>query len=87
MESEPTQPARSRPKSLRELATDVRLARQNVLVHRLSPVNGDHLVHAQRLLLQAMRDYACELTARGLPVPHRLRDDLRLQGAICGHPR
>lgn len=87
MNGTPTESAPGRPQSLIELATELRMARQDVLAHRLAPVNREHLVLAQRSLLRAMQNYASQLSACGLPVPHRLRDDLRLQGAICAHPR
>ena len=70
--------------SLSVLATDVRRARQNVLARRMAPVVWEDLVRAQRTLLRAMEAYVSELVLRRLPIPHRLRDDLRLQRELWG---
>lgn len=71
---------------LSELATDVRRAREAVLARRVAPVVWEDLVRAQRALLRAMEAYVVELGVRRLPVPHRLRDDLRLQRELWGGP-
>ncbi len=69
---------------LSELATDVRRAREAVLARRVAPVVREDLVRAQRVLLAALEAYVAELVVRRLPVPHRLRDDLRLQRELWG---
>lgn len=74
--------------SLSDLATDVRRAREAVLARRAAPVVWEDLVRAQRALLGAMEAYVVELGLRRLPIPPRLRDDLRLQREIwCGPGR
>lgn len=73
-------------RTLTELASDVRMARQVVHARRMGPVVRGDLFEAQRSLLQAMEAYASELTVRRLPIPYRLRDDLRLQRVFGGKP-
>lgn len=82
----PTAPRAESPRSLTELAAEVRRARHHVLARRMSPATLQDLVKAQHALLQTMEAYVTELTARHLPIPHRLRDDLRLQRDLCGSP-
>ena len=65
-------------KTLPELAADVREARRTVHARRIAPVVVGDLVMARHALLQAMEVYCSELTSRHLPIPYRLRDDLRL---------
>ena len=69
----PEQPLR-----LTELATRVRLARQLVNARRMSPVAQADLSIARASLLQAIEAYVAELRLLGMPVPPRLRDELRL---------
>lgn len=87
MKASPTVPGGEVPRSLIELATDVRRARQLVRARRLAPVARDELAGAQRSLLRAMEAYVSELVLRRLPVPPRLHADLRLQRDLYGDPR
>ncbi|KRF26370.1 hypothetical protein [Phycicoccus sp. Soil803] len=73
-------------RTLAELAEDVRTARGEVAARRMSPVTQTSLLSARRELLRVMELYADELAARRLPVPHQLRDDLRLLREIRGNP-
>ena len=84
MEPSPNEPRVA--KSLTDLATDVHLAREAVRAHRFAPVVWEDLNEAQSCYLRAMEVFVRELTARHLPVPHRLRDDLRLQRHLYGGP-
>jgi hypothetical protein len=86
MKVSPTVPRGESPRSLTELATEVRRAREHVLARRMAPATLQDLVKAQHALLQTMEAYVTELTVRHLPIPHRLRDDLRLQRDLCGSP-
>lgn len=79
-------PTPTAPSTLAELAGEIRTAREDVDARRLAPVDWPRLLAARQALLGAMEVYARELTARGLPVPRQLRDDLRLQRGI-GHPQ
>lgn len=72
--------------SLAELAANIRVARQLVAAMRVAPVVQPMLLSARQALLRAMEAYALELTARRLPIPPQLRDDLRLQRDIGRHP-
>ena len=63
---------------LTQLAAKVRQARQLVQARRMAPGAPVDLVLARASLLEAMEDYAAELTTRGMPIPPRMRDDLRL---------
>ncbi|HEV7148113.1 MAG TPA: hypothetical protein VGN48_14065 [Pedococcus sp.] len=76
-----------RPPTLAELAAEVRAAREEVRAKRAAPVVQTSLLSARQRLLRAMMVYADELTARGLPVPRQLRDDLRLQRDIRCRPQ
>ena len=69
-------------RSLALLAEEMRIAREAVHDLRRVPNVHDRLAAARRSLLRAMESYAAELTARGLPVPRKLHDDLRLQQDI-----
>lgn len=71
---------------LSALAEDVRVAREAVQAMRASPSDRVNLGWARETLLCAMEVYAAELTARRLPVPHQLRDDLRLQRELRRAP-
>lgn len=79
MKTSPAVPCGEGPRSLAELATDVRMARRVVHDHRMAPVVREELAMAHHMLRQALEAYASELTLRRLPIPYRLRDDLRLQ--------
>ncbi|GGK59929.1 hypothetical protein [Ornithinimicrobium pekingense] len=72
------------PRSLNDLAADIHLAREAVNGLRTAPVVWQDLRDAQGSLLVAMESLARELTARHLPVPPRLRDELRLQRRLHG---
>ena len=74
------------PRTLAELADDVRRAREEVSARRMQPVTPTSLLSARRELLRVMELYSDELIARRLPVPHQLRDDLRLLREIRGNP-
>ena len=73
-------------RSLAVLAEDMRVARELVRELRCGTVVHDRLLAAHQSLFVAMDSYAAELTARGLPIPRKLHDDLRLQRDI-GRPR
>ena len=68
--------------SLEALLEELRSAQQDVGRLRCTPNDQRGLRAAQRSLLVAMESYAAGLTARGLPTPWKLRDDLRLQRRI-----
>jgi hypothetical protein len=70
------------PTALSRLAEGVRVAREEVQLRRAPPAAHDRLLSAHQALLRAMEAYADELTLRGLPLPRRLRDDLRLHRII-----
>jgi hypothetical protein len=74
------------PSILIGLAGDIRVAREEVEARRRAPVDPPRLLWARQTLLSAMELYARELTARRLPVPRRLHDDLRLQRHIRRQP-
>ena len=67
-------------RTLPELLEDVRQARVALRQARLevTPTQGMHTHEAQQHLAEALRAYEQALTARGLPVPHALRDEMRL---------
>lgn len=69
-------------RSLAVLKEELRSAREEVGRLRRGPILHDQLSTAHLFLLRAMESYAAELTARGLPIPWRLRDELRLQRGI-----
>jgi hypothetical protein len=68
--------------SLGVLMGEIRAAREEVRTLRCAPVVPARLLSARQSLLHAMEAYADELTARHLPIPRKLRDDLRLQRDI-----
>jgi hypothetical protein len=72
------------PRPLGVLLEELRRAREEVCRLRRPPIVRDRLAAAQQSLLVAMESYAAELTARGMPTPWKLRDDLRLQRSIGG---
>lgn len=78
MKVSPVEPSAERP-TLTQMAAAVRLAREGVHARRVAPVIQAELFCAHEALRKAMQAYADELTARRLPIPHRLRDELRLQ--------
>ena len=80
-------PCVERPRSLPQLAEDVRRARRLVDARRMSPVVGTDLIVAHRALLEAMEHLVSELIARRLPIPYHLRDALRLQRGCDSQPR
>lgn len=86
MEIDTAAPAPMPPPTLAELARDIRDARAKVRAMRAAPVVPPNLLSARQTLLRAMEVYAHELSVRRLPIPPRLRDDLRLQRDIRGHP-
>ena len=73
-------------RTLAQLASDVRSARLEVAARRVSPVEQVGLQSAREELLRVMELYSDELIARRLPVPHQLRDDLRLLRDIRRNP-
>ncbi len=66
-------------RSLAVLVEQLQSARGEVDRLRRPPIAHDQLLAARQSLLMAMDSYAAELTARGLPIPWKLRDELRLQ--------
>lgn len=68
------------------LVEELRSAREEVGRLRQAPLVPGLLSTANQFLLTAMESYAAELTARGLPIPWKLRDDLRLQRSIDTRP-
>ncbi len=78
-------PSEERPagdRSLTVLADRLRRARQEVKELRAAAGPGQPLIAAHLSLLTAMETYTAELVARHLPIPPRLRDELRLQRSI-----
>jgi hypothetical protein len=84
MPADPLRSARPGGRSLSGLLDDLQAARGELGKMRAGPASPDRLVAAHASLLQAMEHYAAALTARGLPTPWRLRDDLRLERCIDG---
>lgn len=72
--------------SLEVLLETLLSARQDVRRLRRTPNDQRERHAAQQSLLIAMESYAAALTEQGLPMPWKLRDDLRLQRSI-GSPR
>lgn len=73
-------------RSLTLLLDDLASARLEVGRLRHAPDERLRLVAARSALLSAMESYEAALTERGLPIPWKLRDDLRLHRSI-GAPR
>lgn len=71
-------------RTLSDLVSDVHTARAGVHLSRMNPVVRADLVLAHHVLLDALEAYASGLAGRHLPIPPRLRDELRLQRRI-GH--
>ena len=86
MEIDPAVSASRLPRSLPELAQDVQAAAAEVRTKRAAPISERDLLSARRTLLLAMEAYVDALTARRLPIPRLLHDDLRLQRGIERHP-
>ena len=85
----PADPPVAQPYAQRYLALlldEVHKASDEVSRLRRAPLPPDRLAAARQSLLAALESYAAELTARRLPVPPRLRDDLRLQRSIGTQP-
>lgn len=74
------QPAGER--DLAALVEQLQNARDEVDRLRRPPAAREQLSAARQFLLAAMESYAAELTARGLPIPWKLRDELRLQRSV-----
>ena len=70
--------------SLAGLLADVSSARR--AVRDLRPVlgGGDASREAQQVLCDSLTTYTDALTARGLPVPRLLRDELRMYVGVLG---
>lgn len=69
-------------RSLAVLLEEVQRARDEVDRLRRPPIVREQLSAARLSLLRAMESYAAELTARGLPIPWKMRDELRLQRGV-----
>ena len=66
------------PAELAALLAELALAREEMRSGRQSPVNAPRLDAARARLLQALEAYAQGLSARHLPLPRAVHDDLRL---------
>jgi hypothetical protein len=64
------------------LVRRVRAARRAVETERHGPVTRDGLVIARRELLVALEDYIAGLERSSLPVPSRLRTEVRLHRGL-----
>lgn len=69
-------------RSLTVLLEELQSARDEVDRLRRPPIVREELSVARDSLLMAMESYAAELTARGLPIPWKMRDELRLQRGV-----
>ena len=65
--------------TLTDLWFAVQAARETVRARRSTPVLPLQLASAHRVLLAALEAYADELGRSRIPIPPRLRDELRLQ--------
>jgi len=65
-----------------DLVSMIHAARSRVDALRAGTVDPTRLLAARGVLLGAIESYAGDLIRRGLPIPPRLRDDLRLQRGI-----
>lgn len=76
-------PAQQRPNDvdLPSLLVDL-LAAKDVVAHDLTPGRNHQPSPARAKLLACMEAYVAALTARRLPIPPRLRDDLRLHRGL-----
>jgi hypothetical protein len=81
---------RPRQKTLPALLEDVRKARNVLQQARLKVAQAQggsasmHTRVAQQHLVNALKSYEQALTARRLPVPHALRDEMRLYRRVLG---
>jgi hypothetical protein len=77
------EPVRARPNAvdLPSLLVDL-LAAKDVVAHDLTPGRNHEPSPARGKLLACMEAYVAALTARRLPIPPRLRDDLRLHRSL-----
>ena len=67
------------------LFQEVTSARAAMVVARRAPLGPPSVVERTRTrLLLALEVYTAELTARHLPVPYGIRDDLRIQRRTVG---
>lgn len=63
-------------------------ARAAVVEARQGPQGSASMTDTARHdLIMALEAYTAELAAHNLPIPYRLRDDLRLQRRALGHVR
>ena len=78
-----TGPARQRPNDvdLPSLLVDL-LTAKDAVAHDLTPGRNHRPPPGRAKLLACMEAYSAALTARQLPIPPRLRDDLRLHRAL-----
>jgi hypothetical protein len=78
-----TDPARRRSNEvdLSSLLEDL-LTAKDAAAHDLTPGRNHRPPPARAKLLACMEAYSAALTARQLPIPRRLRDDLRLHRAL-----
>lgn len=76
-------PAHRRPADvdLPSLLVDL-LAARDAVAHDLTPGRNHQPSPGRARLLACMEAYSAALTARQLPIPPRLRDDLRLHRAL-----
>lgn len=82
------QPAEKPPEDrsvLGVLLAKVEVARRQQRVHlRRRGDNVAKQLAAQRIVLDALERYVVSLEARNLPIPRKIRDDLRLRRSLCG---
>jgi len=81
-----TGPARQRPNEvdLPSLLEDL-LTAKDAVAHDPTPGRNHQPPPGRAKLLACMEAYSAALTARQLPIPPRLRDDLRLHRALYSH--
>lgn len=82
MSADPSEKPGSGGRSLTVLADHLRCARQEVVNLRAAVGSAQPLIAAHLSLLTALERYTAELVARRLPVPPRLRDELRLERSL-----
>jgi hypothetical protein len=82
MLTNPLWPTKQQAATLEPLMRAIQLARDDVQARRSVPGAHELLRSARHSLLTAMEAYADELTARRLPIPPKLRDELRLQRQV-----
>ncbi|MDQ6873885.1 MAG: hypothetical protein M3042_02310, partial [Actinomycetota bacterium] len=82
--ADPWQPTSGRGIDLRELFGRVLRARAALTTDLNLPAPQPHLTRTSRAhLIAALEDYAAALSASRLPVPHSIRDELRLQRSVA----